>query len=47
MSGRYTGPQIASDYDLIGVKLADGGASILDFSDYCRRHLIPTYPYTK
>lgn len=29
------------------VKLADGGASILDFSDYCRRHLIPTYPYTK
>jgi hypothetical protein len=29
------------------VKLMDEGASILDFSDYCRRHLLPTYPHTK
>lgn len=29
------------------VHLQDGGASILSFSDYCARHLIPTYPHTR
>lgn len=31
----------------IKVKLDDKGASILSFSDYCRRHLIPHYPHTR
>lgn len=29
------------------VRLADGGASIISFSDYCKKRLIPTYPHTK
>lgn len=28
-------------------ELYDGGATILSFSDYCKRHLIPTYPHTR
>lgn len=26
--------------------LADGGATILNFSDYCARHLLQSYPHT-
>ncbi len=29
------------------VKLQDGGASVVSFSDYCKRHLLPTYPHTR
>ena len=28
----------------VSTKLQDGGASILKFSDHCKRHVLPTYP---
>ena len=31
----------------VATKLFDGGATILSFSDYCKRHLLPTYPLTR
>jgi hypothetical protein len=31
----------------VSTSLYDGGATILSFSDHCKKHLIPTYPHTK
>lgn len=30
----------------VSTKLYDGGATILSFSDHCKRHLLPTYPFS-